>query len=164
MATHSSTLPWRIPWTEELGGLQSAGHKESETTERLHFHYHFPRFHTVFHCSVAKSCLYDPMDCSLPGSSIHGDFPGKYTGVGCHALLQGIFPTQESNPGLLHCKRILYCLSHQESPRILEGQPNSFPGDLPDPGIELGSPALQVDSLPLEPLPHLKKLLPSPSS
>ena len=71
MATHSSTLPWRIPWTEELGGLQSAGHKESETTERLHFHYHFPRFHTVFHCSVAKSCLYDPMDCSIPGFHIY---------------------------------------------------------------------------------------------
>ena len=37
-----------------------------------------------------------------------------------HALLQGIFPTQGSNPGLLHCRKILYCLSHQESPRILE--------------------------------------------
>ena len=39
MATHSSILAWRIPWTEELGGLQS-GHKESDTTERLHFHFH----------------------------------------------------------------------------------------------------------------------------
>ena len=37
-----------------------------------------------------------------------------------HALLQGIFPTQGSNPGLSHCRQILYCLSHQESPRILE--------------------------------------------
>ena len=33
MATHSSTLAWKIPWTEELGGLQSMGHKESDTTE-----------------------------------------------------------------------------------------------------------------------------------
>ena len=41
MATHSSTLAWRIPWTEELGGLQSMGHKELDTTERLHFHFHF---------------------------------------------------------------------------------------------------------------------------
>ena len=42
-------------------------------------------------CSVAPSCLTlgDPMDCSPPGSSVHGDFPGKNTGVGCHALLQG---------------------------------------------------------------------------
>ena len=37
MATHSSILAWRIPWTEELGGLQSTGRKESDTTERLHF-------------------------------------------------------------------------------------------------------------------------------
>ena len=37
MATHSSTLAWRIPWTEELGGLQSTGRKELDTTERLHF-------------------------------------------------------------------------------------------------------------------------------
>ena len=36
MATHSSILAWRIPWMEELGGLQSTGHKESDTTERLH--------------------------------------------------------------------------------------------------------------------------------
>ena len=41
--------------------------------------------------------------------------PGKNTGVGCHSLLQGIFPTQESNPGLLHYKQILYQLSYQGS-------------------------------------------------
>ena len=39
MATHSSILAWRIPWTEELGGLQYTGRKESDTTERLHFHF-----------------------------------------------------------------------------------------------------------------------------
>ena len=52
------------------------------------------------------------MDCSPPGSSVHGDSPGKNTGVGCHALLQG---------------------------------------NLPNPGTEPRSPALQVDSLPSEP-------------
>ena len=41
-------------------------------------------------------------DCSLPGSCVHGDSRGKNTEVGCHALLQGIFPTQESNPHLSH--------------------------------------------------------------
>ena len=41
------------------------------------------------------------MDCSLPGSSVHGDSLGKITEVGCHALLQGVFPTQGSNPCLL---------------------------------------------------------------
>ena len=73
-------------------------------------------------CLVTQSCptLCNLMDCSPPGSSVHGDCPGKNTGVGCHALLQGIFPTQGSNPGLPHCKQILYHLSHQGSPRILE--------------------------------------------
>ena len=41
---------------------------------------------------------------------------GKNTGVGCHSLLQGIFPTQELNPGLPHCSQMLYCLSHQGRP------------------------------------------------
>ena len=59
------------------------------------------------------------MDCSPPGSSAHEDFPGKNTGVGCHALLEGIFPTQGSNPGLI-ADRFFYCLSHQGSQRILE--------------------------------------------
>ena len=55
-------------------------------------------------CLATQSCLTlgGTMDCSPPGSSVHGDFPGKNTGVGCHALLQGIFPTQGSNPGLPH--------------------------------------------------------------
>ena len=47
-------------------------------------------------------------------------FPGQNTGVGSLSLLQGIFPTQGSNPGLLHCRWIFYQLSHQGSPRILE--------------------------------------------
>ena len=62
--------------------------------------------------------LFNPMDCSPPGSSVHGDSPDKYTGVGSNALIQGIFPTQGSNPALPHCRQILYYLSHQESPRI----------------------------------------------
>ena len=44
--------------------------------------------------------------------------PDNNTGVGCHFLLQGIFPTQGSNPCLLHCRRILYCLIHRGSPCI----------------------------------------------
>ena len=56
---------------------------------------------------VAQSCptLCDPMDFSLPSSSVHGNSPGKNTGVGCHALLQGIFPTQGSNPRLPHTNK-----------------------------------------------------------
>ena len=53
----------------------------------------------------AQLCLtvFNPMDCSPPGSSVHGDSPGKNAGVGFHALLQGIFPTQGSNPGPPDC-------------------------------------------------------------
>ena len=49
-------------------------------------------------CLVTVFCLtlYDPMDCSPTGPSVHGDSPGRNIGVGCHALLQGIFPTQRS--------------------------------------------------------------------
>ena len=72
--------------------------KESESVSRL---------------VVSDSC--DPMDYSPSGSSVHRDSPGKNTGMGCHCLLQGIFPTQGSNLGLLHCRQILYHLSHQES-------------------------------------------------
>ena len=66
-------------------------------------------------CLVAQLCLTlcDPVDYSPPGSSVHEDSPRKNTGVGCHALLQGIFPTQGSNLGLPHCRQILYHLSHQ---------------------------------------------------
>ena len=46
--------------------------------------------------------------------------PGQNTGVGSLSLLQGIFPTQGLNPGLLHCRQVLYQLSHRGSPRILE--------------------------------------------
>ena len=72
-------------------------------------------------CFVAQLCLTlsDPMDYSPPGFSVHGDFPGKNPGVGCHALLQGTLPTQQSNPGLPHCRQILYCLSHQGIPMLL---------------------------------------------
>ena len=67
MATHSSILAWKTPWTVA---------------------YHAPR---------------------------PWDFPGKSTEVGCHFLLQRIFPTQELNPGLPHCRQMLYSLSHQGS-------------------------------------------------
>ena len=66
-------------------------------------------------CLIAQSCptLCDLMNCSPPGSSVHGNSSDKNTGVGCHALLQGIFPTKGSNTGLLRYRRILYRLSHK---------------------------------------------------
>ena len=82
---------------------------------------------------AAQSCpaFCDPIDCTrllCPWNSL-----GKNAGVGCHSLLQGIFPTQGPNLGLLHCKQIPYLLSHQgrlmmldvmEKPNELPGQPN----------------------------------------
>ena len=125
-------------------------------------------------CLVTKMCstLCNPVDCSLPGSSVYGisqasilewvaisffrgssqprdlstpqlqsesescsvmssslwphglhspwNSPGQNTGVGSHSLRQQIFPTQGSNPGLPHCRQIVYQLNHQGNPRILE--------------------------------------------
>ena len=70
--------------------------------------------------TVAQSCptLCDPMGC--------WNSPGHNTGVGSLSLLQGIFPTQWSNSGLLYCRWILYQLSHQESPLSLKCISNPF--------------------------------------
>ena len=57
---------------------------------------------------------------ATPGLHSPWNSPGQNTGVGSLSLLQGIFLTQGSNPGLLNCKRILYQLSHQGSPRTLD--------------------------------------------
>ena len=62
---------------------------------------------------LSRVWLCDLMDCSLPGSSVHGVFQAKSSGVVCHFLLQEIFPSQGSNPGLLHCRQTLSRLSHQ---------------------------------------------------
>jgi len=66
------------------------------------------------------------------------------------SLLQGIFSTQQSNPGLPHCRQILYHLSQKGSPRMLEWVAYPFSRELPDPEIEPQSPAMQADSLSTE--------------
>ena len=85
------TARWRIQSVQELGVLQ----------------------HSVTRMKVAwlYPTLCDPMDCI-----VHGIPQARILeGVGSHSLLQGIFPTQGSNPGLPHCRRILYQLSHKGS-------------------------------------------------
>ena len=72
--------------------------------------------YSVLSCLVLSDSLRPHGLYNPPGSSVHGDSPDKNTGVGCHPLLQGIFPTQGLNPGVPHCRRILYHLSHQGSP------------------------------------------------
>ena len=67
---------------------------------------------------VTQSCLtLDPMEYGMQPARLlcPGDFPGKNTGVDSHFLLQGIFLTQELNPGLLYYRQILSHLSHQGS-------------------------------------------------
>ena len=71
---------------------------------------------------------------------------GQNTEVGSLSLLQGIFPTQVSSIA----GRFFTSWATREAQEYWSGQPVSSPADLPDPGIEPGSPALQVDSLPTE--------------
>ena len=87
----------------------SKSHKKTEKNLNI--------FHIKVKVEVAQSCLTlcDPMVCSSSGSSVHMDSLGKNTGVGCHAVLQGIFPTQGSNQGFPHCRQILYHLRHQRT-------------------------------------------------
>ena len=95
----------------------------------------------------------DSESCSVVSDALqsHGLYspwnsPGQNTGVCSLSPLKGIFPTQGLNPGLPHCRQILYQPSHKGSPRILEWVVYPFSSDLPDPEIQPGSPALQADS------------------
>ena len=86
------------------------------------FYLWLPTAEVLYHlkCSCVLSCSVVANSLrlqELQSANVHRDSPGKNTGVGCHALLQGIFPTQGLNPGLLHCRWILYQLSYQGSPR-----------------------------------------------
>ena len=113
--------------------------------------------YTCESCSVVSDSLW-PHGLYSPWNSL-----GQNTEVGSLCLLPGIFPTQGSNPGLSHCRLMLYQLSHKGSPFYIcvcvcinintywSGLPFPSPGDLPDPGIEPGSPALWADALPSEP-------------
>ena len=99
-------LGWSVPWIAEHGDQMTwEAVSKDEILKDV----------CMCICFVAQSCatLCNPMDCRLPGSSVHGDSPGKNTEVGCHALLQGIFPILGLNPGLLNCRQILYSLSHK---------------------------------------------------
>ena len=72
---------------------------------------------TCFCCCVSLSVVSDSLGPHGPNRFLcPWDSPGKNTGVACHFLLQGIFLTQGLNLGLLHCRQILYHLSHQGSP------------------------------------------------
>ena len=98
---------------------------------------------TVFNavlCLVSQLCptLCDTMDRNLPGSSVRGDSPGKTTGVGCHPLLQGIFPTQGLNLALSHCRWILYYLSREKPKNTGMGCHTLPQGIFPTQGLNSG--------------------------
>ena len=81
---------------------------------------------THVHAQLLQSCptLFDTMDCSLPGSSVHKNSPGKNTEVSCHDLLQGILPTQGSNLSLLS----LLNWQVGSLPLVPPGKPEEIPG------------------------------------
>ena len=92
----------------------------------------------------SRPTLWDPMDCSLPDSSVHGNSPGKNTGVDCHALLPGYSQPRNRTRGSHITDRFLTVWATWEAQGYW-----SSPGELPDPGTEPKSSALQVNSLPL---------------
>ena len=90
------------------------------------------------------------MDCSLPSPSVHGILQANILEWAATSFSKEIFLTQGSNPGLLHCRQILYCLSHQGSPKILEQIAYPFSRGSSPPRNQTRSPALQANSLPDE--------------
>ena len=89
------------------------------------------------------------------------DSPGNNTGMGCHALLQGIFPTRGSNPGLPHCRRILYRLSHQGSPGGVDACTTNWPDLHPLPGRttdQLSTALTLLRAKDAQPLPPGRKV------
>jgi len=107
MATLYNILAWRIPWTEEPGGLQSMGSRRFGHTIKV----------KVKVSEVTQSCpaVCDPMHYSPPGFSVHGILQARILEWVAISFFRGIFQTQGLNPGLPHCRQILYCLSHQGS-------------------------------------------------
>src|SRR5574337_435874 len=71
MAPHSSTLAWKIPWTEEPGGLQSMGSLESDTTKRIHFHFSLSCIGEGNGTPLQYSCLENPMDGGAWRATVH---------------------------------------------------------------------------------------------
>ena len=143
MATHTSILDWRGPWTEEPAGLQSielqrSGYNWSDLALKIILQLSELSFSLHLTLEIVHNCPLTPNSIAWHSKEVceshlvvsnslqpHGLYspwnsPDQNTRVGSLSLLQGIFPTQGLNPGLLHCGRILYQLSHQGSPRILE--------------------------------------------
>ena len=108
-------------WNEmSLRELATQAWKHQQQLEKQSFHFYIIE---ILHQRGSTRVGYESENCSVVSDPLwhHGlDSPGQNTGVGSLSLLQGIFPTQGSNQGLLHCRHIPYQLSQQGSPRVLE--------------------------------------------
>ena len=124
MATHCSILAWKISWTKGRGlqsmGLPRVGYDwatkrttiKNKTKQKKNNNMYISIF--LMKVKVAQTCLTlcDPWNSTW-------NSPGQNTGVGSLSLLQGIFSTQGLNPGLPHCRQILYQLSHKDIIKVL---------------------------------------------
>ena len=144
MAPHSSTFAWKIPWTEELGGLESL---ESDTTERLHFH---------FSLSCIGEGSGNPLQCScLEGPRVGGAWWAAVYGVAqSQTRLKRLSSTKNycsviQRQGV--CKGCWKMASIDLLDTGLSRTFNLLKLELINPGIEPSSPTLQTDSLPSEP-------------
>ena len=109
---------------EQFCGKQYFRKVSKMSTTGMCIQYNHPTLECVCCAVLSLSVVSDslwPVDCSPPSSSVHGDSPGKNTGVGGHALLQRIIPIQGSNPGLPHCRQILHQLNHQGTQEYWSG-------------------------------------------
>ena len=158
MASHSSTFAWKIPWMEEPGRLQSMGWLELDTTERLHFHFSLLCIGEGNGNPLQCSCLENP----------RGGEPGGLPSMGSHRVGHDWSNLAAAAAEVLSHVQLFvtpWAIAHQ-APLSMEfsrqeycsGLPCLPPGDLPDPGIKPGTPALQTDSLPSEPPGNLLNL------
>ena len=93
MVPHSSTLAWKIPWTEEPGGLQSIGHEELDTTEQLHFEFSLSCIGEGNSTPLQCSCLENPRDGGAWWAAVYGvaQSPTRLKGVSSSSIMSWFF-------------------------------------------------------------------------
>ena len=136
MAAHRLCLPWDSPGKNTGVGC----------------HFLLQCMKVKSESEVTQLCptLHSSMDCSLPGSSVHGTFPGKSTGVGCHCLLQLVCQSCPTLWDPMGCGLPGSCMGFSRKEYWSE-LPFPSSGDLPDPGIKPRSPISEADSFLSEP-------------
>ena len=103
MAPHSSTLAWKMPWTEESGRLQSWGRKELDTTERLHFHFSLSYVAEGNGNLLQCSCLENPREWGAWWASVYGVAQSQ-TRLSSSSSNRGLFNKIRDTKGIFHAK------------------------------------------------------------